>query len=224
MAATTTVTITADRTTVMATSSGRLRGRVKLCAGLLGALGVLATAACSSPAQDKVSATAQSQPPPFAWFQAGPAPAGWRSIELPDERAVLSVPPDAKQTESDPGSVSAAVTAPDGKLQVYFNATPQQGDESLANWSSFRLDHLADENASSAFPIAERTGMGFRGGRGSCVADSYVTRVGGNRYREIACLVTGTRASSVLVVAAPAESWELYSPVLEQAVNSYRAE
>ena len=65
--------------------------------------------------------------------------------------------------------------------------------------------------------------MAFRGGTGSCVADTYVTRIGAHEYREIACLVAGTRGSSV-VVAAPADSWDRYSPVLEQAVDSYAAE
>lgn len=66
--------------------------------------------------------------------------------------------------------------------------------------------------------------MPFRGGTGSCVEDTYVTRVGGHRYREIACLVAGTRGSSVLVAAAPAASWDRYRPVLEQAVDAYAAE
>ena len=33
---------------------------------------------------------------------------------------------------------------------------------------------------------------------------TYVTRIGAHKYREIACLVAGTRGSSVLVVATPA--------------------
>lgn len=66
--------------------------------------------------------------------------------------------------------------------------------------------------------------MVFRGGTGSCVDDSYVTRVGAHRYREIACLVAGTRGSSVLVAAAIADDWDLYRPLLEQAVDSFEAE
>ncbi|MFH5877639.1 hypothetical protein [Arthrobacter sp. NA-172] len=82
---------------------------------------------------------------------------------------------------------------------------------------------MADENSSPPSQIAGLTGMAFRGGTGSCVDDSYVTHVGNNRYREIACLVSGSHGISVLIVAAPADSWALYSPVLEQAVNSYQA-
>ncbi|GAA5199319.1 hypothetical protein GCM10023346_38750 [Arthrobacter gyeryongensis] len=144
-------------------------------------------------------------------------------MELPDGTGVLSVPPDAKPAESDPGSVSAAVSSSTGELRMYLNATPQQGSEALDNWNTFRLDHLADENSSPPTKIAERTGMAFRGGTGSCVEDSYVTHVGNNRYREIACLVAGSKGSSVLIVAVPADSWPLYGPVMEQAVDAYRA-
>lgn len=144
-------------------------------------------------------------------------------MELPDGTGVLSVPPDASPTEGDPGSVSAAVTSSTGELRIYLNATPRQGTESLDNWNTFRLDHLADENSSAPTKIADRTGMAFRGGTGSCVDDSYVTHVGNNRYREIACFVAGSRGSSVLIVAAPADSWPLYGPVLQQAVNAYQA-
>ncbi|MET3919574.1 hypothetical protein [Arthrobacter sp. UYEF20] len=145
-------------------------------------------------------------------------------MELPDGTAVLSIPAGASPVQSDTGSVSAGITAPNGDLLVYLNATPRQGEESQVNWPQFRLDHLTGENAASATRISNRTGMVFRGGTGSCVADSYVTRIGAHRYREIACLVAGTRGGSVLVVAAPAESWDVYSPLLEQAVDSYLAE
>ncbi|WP_427135233.1 hypothetical protein [Pseudarthrobacter sp. S9] len=145
-------------------------------------------------------------------------------MELSDGTAVLSIPPDATPVQGDPGSVSAAITAPNGDLHIYLNSTPQQGEESLANWPEFRLDHLTGENAASATRMSSRTGMVFRGGTGSCVADSYVTRIGAHRYHEIACLVEGTRGGSVLVVASPTESWDLYSSLLEQAVDSYLAE
>ncbi|WP_441413432.1 hypothetical protein [Arthrobacter sp. 2MCAF14] len=145
-------------------------------------------------------------------------------MELPDGTGVLSVPTDASPAESDPGSVSANVSSSTGELRMYFNATPRQGSEALDNWNTFRLDHLADENSSPPSKIAERTGMAFRGGTGSCVEDSYVTHVGNNRYREIACLVAASKGSSVLIVAAPADSWPLYGPVMEQAVDAYRTE
>ncbi|MCX6500743.1 MAG: hypothetical protein NTU93_18420 [Arthrobacter sp.] len=144
-------------------------------------------------------------------------------MELPDGTGVLSVPPEASPAQSDTGSVSAEIRAPNGDLQVYLNATPRQGDESQANWPQFRLDHLTGEHAASVTRTASRDGMAFRGGTGSCVADSYVTSIGGHEYRELACLVAGTRGSSVLVVATPAESWDRYKPLLQQVVDSYQA-
>ncbi|WP_284752812.1 hypothetical protein [Arthrobacter sp. efr-133-R2A-120] len=209
----------------METASAPRRNRTALFAVLsLGAVAaMMAVAACSSSVQSPGTSTVQSAELPFAWFTAAPAPAGWRTMDLPDGTGVLSVPPDASPAESDPGSVSATVSSSTGELRMYLNATPRQGSESLDNWSTFRLDHLADENSSPPTKIAERTGMAFRGGTGSCVEDSYVTRVGNNRYREMACLVAGSKGISVLIVAASADSWPLYGPVLEQAVNAYRA-
>jgi hypothetical protein len=125
--------------------------------------------------------------------------------------------------QSDTGSVSAEIGAPNGDLQVYLNATPQQGDESQANWPQFRLENLTGEHAASATRTSSRDGMMFRGGTGSCVADSYVTSIGVHSYREIACLVAGARGSSVLVVATPTGSWDRYRPLLQQAVDSYLA-
>lgn len=204
-------------------SSARLR-RTTVTARVLGALAAMLLGGCSSHAQDRTPVLAPAGTTTFAWFQAGPAPAGWKSRELPDGTAVLSIPPGASPVESDPGSLSAALTAPNGDLQVYLNATPQQGEESLTNWPEFRLDHLTGEHAASATRISSRDGMAFRGGTGSCVADAYVSRIGAHEYREIACLVEGTRGSSVLVVAALAGSWDRYGPVMQQAIDSYLAE
>jgi hypothetical protein len=220
-------TTTEDRTTVTATGnghgalgSGPGRG---LLSGVSAALAALALSACGSPGGNQTAAP-PAGPIPFPWFRSGPAPAGWQPLELPDTTAVLAIPPDAAPVPGDPTSVSATITAPGGDLQIYFNATPQQGDESLANWPEFRLAHLTGENAASASRLQYRAGMEFRGGTGSCVEDTYVTRIGAHKYREIACLVAGIRGSSVLVVASPADSWDRYSPVLEQAVDAYAPE
>lgn len=220
-------TTTEDRTTVTATSScrgalgpGPGRG---LLFGVPAAIAAMVISACGGPAGNQTAVPAAG-PTAFAWFRAGPAPAGWQALELPDATAVLAIPPDAAPVPGDPGSVSATVTAPDGDLRIYLNATPQQGEESLANWSDFRLAHLTGENAASASRLQYRTGMEFRGGTGSCLEDTYVTRIGAHKYREIACLVAGARGSSVLVAAAPADSWDRYSTVLEQAVDAYASQ
>lgn len=41
------------------------------------------------------------------------------------------------------------------------------------------------------------------------------------RFREIACIVAGHRATTVVVAAAPAAGWARQSAVLEQAVASF---
>jgi hypothetical protein len=53
------------------------------------------------------------------------------------------------------------------------------------------------------------------------VRDSYRTRFG-TRYVELACLVSGARASTVIVGASPPESWSTISPLLERAISSLR--
>jgi hypothetical protein len=194
-----------------------------LLAGLLGATAVMVTSGCVSRPEGRISVESPAVTTPFAWFRAGAAPSGWQSMELPDGTAVLSVPPDATPMPGDPGSVSAVVTRPNGELRIYLNATPQQGEESQSNWAEFRLAHLTGENAASANRMSDRAGLLFRGGTGSCVEDTYVTRIGQHKYREMACLVTGGRGGSVLVVATPAASWDRDRAVLEQTVDAYWA-
>jgi hypothetical protein len=136
----------------------------------------------------------------------------------------MSIPPEGIPKDSDAGSVSAEVRSASGDLELYLNATPRQGDESLATWPEFRLDHLADENGQPALKEFTRTGMGFLGGTGSCVSDTYTARDGTHEYREMACYVEGAPGGSVLVVARPLASGNADESLLEQAVDSYVAE
>ena len=64
-------------------------------------------------------------------------------------------------------------------------------------------------------------GLHFLGGRGTCLADDYVTRGKSNHYREIACYVVGAHGGSVVVAAALVSSWPRYLPEIEQAISSY---
>jgi hypothetical protein len=54
------------------------------------------------------------------------------------------------------------------------------------------------------------------------VIDTY--RTTRTRYREIACLVAGTRTSSVLVGAAPSTTWAQQAETIEQAIASLRTD
>ena len=156
------------------------------------------------------------------WPRSAPAPAGWHQVTLPGGAAVLSYPPSLSRTAGDKGSVSEGLSR-DGRVLVYLNVTPRQGGETLSGWARFRIEHLTDDDASSARLDGAARDLKFRGGPGSCVVDDYVTRERAHHYREIACFVRGTRASSVLVAATPAADWGRYAGLLEQAVDSYAA-
>ncbi len=158
----------------------------------------------------------------LAWFRARPAPAGWRQVALPGGGAVLSYPPSLSRMTGDNGTVSEGL-AMSGRVLVYLNVTPRQGDETLSGWARFRIGHLTDDDASSARLDGSARGLKFRGGPGSCVVDDYVTKGHAHHYREIACFVRGAHVSSVLVAATPAADWARYAGLLEQAVDSYAA-
>jgi hypothetical protein len=150
-----------------------------------------------------------------------PAPPGWRQLTLPNGTAVLSYPPTMHRVISDNDAVSAARLGPDGQYLLYLNATPRQGDESLRNWASFRLAILRSDDASRASLDAAAPNQPFRGGRGSCVIDHYVTRLRAHRYTELACLVQGRTGASVIVAAALTALWPSARAVLTQAVSAY---
>jgi hypothetical protein len=150
-----------------------------------------------------------------------PAPPGWHQLTLPNGTAVLFYPPAMHRVHSDGDAVSAARLGPDGQYLLYLNATPQQGDESLRNWASFRLLLLRSDTASRASLDAAAEKLPFRGGTGSCVIDHYVTRVLAHRYTELACLVQGQSGASVIVAAALTALWPSARAVLAQAVSAY---
>jgi hypothetical protein len=156
--------------------------------------------------------------PPLA---AAAAPASWRNLTLPDQTAVLSYPPSLRPLAGDTDAVSAASLSPDGRFQLYLNATPRQGTERLRNWALFRVNLLRSDDAATARQIAAAQDVTFRGGTGSCVIDVYRTRIGGHLYQEIACLVQGRTSASVIVATAPADMWAQERPLLLRAVGAY---
>ncbi|HEY6314769.1 MAG TPA: hypothetical protein VIY52_28760 [Streptosporangiaceae bacterium] len=150
------------------------------------------------------------------------APAGWPHLTLPNGTAVLSYPPSLRPVSGDADAVSAAQVSPSGAYRLYLNATPRQGDEQLRGWAAFRLALLTSDDAASARELTAAQDVTFRGGTGSCVIDTYVTRIGAHHYQEIACLVQGRASASVIVAAAPAATWAQASPLLFQAVAAYQ--
>jgi hypothetical protein len=158
----------------------------------------------------------------FPRFLAQAAPASWPALGLPGRSAVLYYPPALHPVPGDADAVSVASRGPAGTYLLYLNATPRQGAESLRRWAAFRPQLLREDDASSVHLDAAAAGLAFRGGTGSCVIDDYVSRIGAHHYREIACLVQGQTAASVVVGAAPASRWAQARPVLERAVAAYR--
>jgi hypothetical protein len=156
----------------------------------------------------------------FGWLRPSPPPRAWQQSALPDGTARLAYPAGWRPIRSDPGTVSAALRAGDGEIQGYLNATPQQGDETLAGWSSFRPDHNRDEGDVNVTLDAAATDLRFPGARGSCLIDDYTSSTG-HPYREIACIVAGTSATTVVVGAAPPQQWGQQGPAIERAISSF---
>jgi hypothetical protein len=169
------------------------------------------------------SASLNGQAPAFRWLHPRPAPRGWKLARLPSGAATFAYPKTWRPIRTDPGTASVALIGHARSIRGYLNATPRQGTETLANWPSFRIQHLREEESSTDVRlIASAHGLRFRSGRGSCVIDSY--RTSRTRYREIACLVAGSRTSSVLVGAAPSKTWAQQAETIERAIASLRTD
>ena len=181
--------------------------------------GAAALAACGS--SEDSGPAAPAKPAAFAWLHPTPVAQSWRRQPLPSGAAALAYPPGWRLTRTDPGTVTATQHA-GGRIVGYLNVTPQQGEETLSNWASFRPAHNREEGDTNLVPLAFAAGLRFRDGRGSCVKDSY--RTGSESpYMEIACIVRGSTATSVIVGAAPPDRWERVSGQLQRAISSFDA-
>jgi hypothetical protein len=200
-----------------------------LAALALSAAGCGATASVSasgrSPAA-RTKATVSGRTPPrnpasavFGWLRPGPAPAGWRVARIPSG-AAMPYPPGWGRVSGDQGTATAVLVNAGRGFSGYLNLTPRQGDESLRNWGSFRVGHNAHEGDRGIRTLAVSASLRFRTGRGRCVRDAYTTG-GGSRFIELACLVDGKKATSVIVGAAPPRLWARMSPVIERAISSF---
>lgn len=157
----------------------------------------------------------------FGWLHPRSPPAGWQTARIPIG-AAMPYPPGWTLLKGDAGTATVALLDQDHHFVGYLNLTPRQSTETMANWSHFRVAHNAHERERDIKMLAVGTGLRFRGGRGSCVRDSYTTTTG-TRYIELACLVTGQQASVVIVGASPPQTWGRVSALLEQAISSVTA-
>jgi hypothetical protein len=166
------------------------------------------------------AAPQQAQARAFTWLRPSPPPRAWHTSRLPNGAARLAYPLRWRSIRSDPGTFSAAIRARTGEIRGYLNATPRQGAETLSNWGGFRVDHNRDEGDVDVRPVASATNLRFRSGHGSCVIDTYASS-SGRSYREVACIVAGAKATTVVVGAAPPAQWPRQGPAIERAISSF---
>jgi hypothetical protein len=155
----------------------------------------------------------------FGWLRPAAVPSSWGAVAI-SSGAALPIPSGWKRIHGDAGTATVVLLDGTHRIVGYLNLTPRQGLETPANWGHFRIDHNAEEGDRSIRRLAVGTGLEFRSGRGSCVRDSYTTG-SGSRYVELACLVKGRTASTVIVGASPPAAWGQLAPTLERAISSF---
>jgi hypothetical protein len=199
----------------------RIGKRIAALALALGLAALVATAAGALGGRRHPSRPTAFHVSGFAWLRPGGAPAGWSTVRLPRSPARLPVPLGWRREHGDAGTRTAVLRSPSGRIAGYLNATPRQGGESLRNWPGFRVAHNREEGDREVRLLAEGTDLNLRSGAGSCVVDSYRTE-SGHRYREVACIVSGRSATTVIVGAAPPLRWEAEVPTIKQAIDSFK--
>ncbi len=193
--------------------------RIATTAASLAVVGLVVAVAAMGGSRDPARPT-MFHTSTFTWLQPEVAPAAWSSSRLPNSPARLSVPPGWRREHGDAGTRTVVQRTPSGAIAGYLNATPRQGAENPRNWTEFRVDHNGEEGDREVRLLAGATNLRFRSATGSCVLDSYRTE-SGHRYREMACIVSGRSATTVIVGAAPPARWEAEAPTIEQAINSF---
>jgi hypothetical protein len=191
----------------------RTRVTVGLVVVAAGAALLVAFAGCGGSGRGRASG-------PFAWLTPASAPTGW-NIARTHAGATLAYPPGWIPIKTDPDTATVALLGGGMRIDGYLNATPRQGNETLADWSRFRPQHNRGEGDRDVRLVAATTDGRFRSGRGACVIDTYTTSKAS--YREIACLVSGRGSSAVVVAAAPTALWDQQAAALQRAVSSFVA-
>ena len=142
-----TPTTTAVRATAMEISDrmiDRSRRLLVVAVTIAAILGVWAGAAAGS-------ASVNGQASAFRWLHPGLAPRGWKLARLPSGAATFAYPRTWRPIRTDPGTASVALIGHGHSIRGYLNATPRQGTETLANWPSFRIQHLREDEARRTF-------------------------------------------------------------------------
>jgi hypothetical protein len=141
---------------------------------------------------------------------------GWNHATISSGAATVAYPSGWEAIPGDAGTLSFATRR--GALYVgYLNVTPRQGAEQLTGWARFRTHRNAEEGDKQVRALSSSENVPVANGRGSCVVDDYVSRVGSHPYRELACIVAGRHSASVFVGAALRSDWSTLATVVRQA-------
>ncbi len=194
-------------------------------AGLLGAgaasLASTAQSSSGSRVTDRGTRTAEAHiAGAFSWLDSAPAPNTWTSATIASGGATLFYPSSWKPIPGDLGTVTAALRDTRGLYRGYLNVTPRQGAEQLAGWAAFRTRRNTAEGDRRTRVVAAAENLRFANARASCVIDDYRSRVGSHAYREVACIVAGSRYANVFVGATLVRDWTTLGPVIEHAASS----
>ena len=127
--------------------------------GLMTVLLIVALAGCGASGRGRASG-------PFGWLRPASAPSGW-NVGRTEGGAVLAYPPGWKPIKTDPGTATVALLGAGERIDGYLNATPRQGNETLADWSVFaRTTTMARATAAcGSSPPPPTGGFARDGGR-----------------------------------------------------------
>jgi len=195
-------------------------------AGLLGAIVVPLTSAQRSSGGSRVTdggtrAAGARLTGAFSWLVPAPAPRTWVSSTTASGGASLFYPANWKPIPGDSGTVTAALRDGRGRYLGYLNVTPREGAEQLVGWAAFRAARNRGEGDMRVRVRAAAENVRFDKARGSCVIDDYLSRVGSHAYREVACIVAGSRYTNVLVGATLLSDWPTFGHLVERAASAF---
>jgi hypothetical protein len=162
--------------------------------------GFLATGACVQVGAGAGSPPSQSG---LAGLRPRVAPESWSRARLPAQGVALWIPGQFRSVPADVGALSRAVGSGPA-YRLYVNVTPNSA--AVEGFPAARIDHQREEEL-DVHVLGSAPVVTFHGGRGACVADDYVTRVGAHHYQEISCLVAGRHGTVEVVTAALTSHW-----------------
>jgi hypothetical protein len=147
-------------------------------------------------------------------------PKHWSHTTISSGAATLAYPSSWEAIPGDKGTVSFALRDRRGRYLGYLNVTPRQGAEQLAGWAAFRTGRNAGDGDKQVRIVKSAENVTFTGAHGLCVTDDYLSKVGGNPYRELACIVAGRHSTSVFVGAALVGEWSRLGPIVMHSAST----